>query len=134
MRLTKYLAALALTFGLTLPCFARPPWWHHPRLPVPLPYVQPVQPPAPVSPSGDYRRVFVYPNAGGGSFADMGRGRWVETNATGRFNFVETQRTPDFIELEDPSRGAWARLYATMSYHLLPDTQTWEPLYPGNWQ
>jgi hypothetical protein len=87
-----------------------------------------------VSPAGDYRRVFVYPNAGGGSFADMGRGRWVETNATGRFHFIETQRTPDFIELEDPSRGALARLYATMSYHLLPDSLVWAPLYPGSWQ
>ena len=101
------------------------------RYPEPRPVLQPV---APESPVGDTRSVFAYPDKGGGSFADMGRGRWVETNATGRYNFVETQRTRDFVELEDPSRGALVRLYPTMSYHYMPDNPVWTPLYPGGWQ
>jgi hypothetical protein len=82
----------------------------------------------------DPRRVWVYPNAGGGSFSYAGDGRWVETNATGSFYFQEVTRTPEYVEIYDASRGASARLYDRESYHTGPDTPGWQPLYPGHWE
>ena len=44
-------------------------------------------------------------------FRQMTDGRWVQYAADGRFYFDEVNRTPDYVELFDPTRKISARLY-----------------------
>lgn len=64
---------------------------------------QAVQPP-PNSPS---RTLWKYD---GGSFRDEGNGNWVERNTNATWRFKETQRTAEYVDLYDSSRGYSVRL------------------------
>src|SRR5579883_2579119 len=82
----------------------------------------------------DGRHLWVYGSQGEGSFRDMGNGNWVESNNTGQFQFRETARTPQYIDLFDPSRNAFARLTDRVMYqHGLGDP-IWHQGYIGQWE
>jgi hypothetical protein len=86
------------------------------------------------APAMDGRHVFVYQANGGGSFEDMGGGRWVENTINNRMFYRETARNPEYIELLDPGRQVYVRLYDTTSYQSSPETGGGGPLYDGYWQ
>lgn len=74
----------------------------------------------------------------GGSFRDEGNGNWVERNARDTWRFRETQRTAEYIELYDSSRGYSVRLRGDTNWikggnervRKFPD---WTQLGRGTW-
>jgi hypothetical protein len=52
----------------------------------------------------------------GGFFKDAGKDGWVESNPSGTYHFREVQRTREYIDLYDASRGWTARLYNNAMY------------------
>jgi hypothetical protein len=73
-----------------------------------------------------------------GSFRMIGGNKWNEYDANGavKFSYVETQRTPDFVELYDASREGFARLYAdrAMGKHPLLSGNQWIDVLKGSWK
>jgi hypothetical protein len=69
----------------------------------------------------------------GGFFKDAGNGRWEEQNASGQYNFQESRRTREFVELFDASRGLTARLYNNAMYLQGGDRPVFSKLYDGEW-
>ncbi len=58
------------------------------------------------------RSVWRYDADGGGCFEKLHDGRWVQSRNTGTpLEYVETDRTEDHVELFDPARRLWVRLY-----------------------
>ncbi len=83
----------------------------------------------------DSRHVWVYRTTTVvGRFEEIGQGRWVEINNTGQFFFIEVARTPDFIELYDPSRGGYARLYDDRMLTRAEGSGRWIIGYWGHWR
>ncbi len=52
----------------------------------------------------------------GGFFRDAGNGRWDETNGSGAYQFQETRRCDEFVEMVDADRGVTVRLYDTAMF------------------
>ena len=81
------------------------------------------------------RYEWVYPNAGGGSFAENSDGTWTERNALSSFQYQEVNRTPQYVELYDAARNLYARLYPNTMYQKSIDTGwEWQPAYNGHWE
>jgi hypothetical protein len=58
----------------------------------------------------------------------------VETAPDGSYyHFNEVARTPDYVEMYDPSRGDSVRLYDDAMYVLGPDGRAWQLGYRGHW-
>jgi len=73
-----------------------------------------------------------------GSFRMTGGNQWNEYDANGavKFSYVETQRTPQFVELYDASREGFARLYAdkAMGKHPTLSGNKWIDVLKGSWK
>ncbi|WP_437294763.1 hypothetical protein [Sorangium sp. So ce426] len=63
------------------------------------------------------------------------RGRtWLEEGAGGTTYFNETQRTPEYIELHDPRRNLYMRLYDDHAKYRKGDRGPWRLFqYRGRW-
>jgi hypothetical protein len=59
---------------------------------------------------------------------------WVEHSAAATFNFRETDRNNDFVELFDASRNLFVRLYNDKLYFRGVTDQDWSYNKPGHWR
>jgi hypothetical protein len=149
MRLFHWILAGAVTLGVTASSLAQYPYRNYrpPYYPYGQRWQQRYTPPAyypppsyqdpdygPPAPQDDGRHLWVYGQRGEGSFRQLRDGSWVESNPTGTFYFREVNRTPDFVELYDASRGASARLTPGLMYHHGTGDPVWHPGHRGDWQ
>ena len=75
------------------------------------------------------RRVFAYT---AGEFHPLEGGRWVERRFDGPdSHFIETARTPEFVELYDRDRDLLVRLRSDHGEWLSRETNEWVP-WPGS--
>jgi hypothetical protein len=68
-----------------------------------------------------------------GSWRDLGNGQWVEANPTGQWNYVETGRGPDYVDLLDQNRNIAVRITPTQEYSRSVNDPNWAPGYQGQW-
>ena len=66
-------------------------------------------------------------------FRQMTDGRWVQYAADGRYYFDEVNRTPDSVELFDPTRKISARLYGDGLWTRAPGWERFHYSLPGHW-
>jgi hypothetical protein len=78
------------------------------------------------------RQLWAYP---GGFIKWVGGNVWVESNPSGSFQFVESSRNDDFIELLDGGRDVAVRLYVTGNGFIrTPESAgQWAPWWTGSW-
>ena len=69
----------------------------------------------------------------GGFFKNRDGNHWVEKSKDRTFNFKETTRCTDYIELEDRSRGTTVRLHADAMHLKGGDFKDFTPYYKGRW-
>jgi hypothetical protein len=156
MSATKLLLAGLLTCVTAVPALAqdfrpyrypnrdRDRWQYEPRDRRDLhrdypPEVRPSYPPAwqqpPVAQQpADTRHVWAYSGYGGGNFHRTQGTQWVQEGYGGPFNYVETARTPDYVELYDQQRGVYVRLFNDQFMHRPNGQADFSPILPGGWQ
>ncbi len=78
----------------------------------------------------DSRRAWLFNQ---GAFRFLGPGRWVQRGPSGNFRYREHQRTADYIELFDPSRKRYVRLYARGWYVYVPSRRHYALMGLGRW-
>jgi hypothetical protein len=127
MRYLKPLAVALLVLPFALPCQAQERNSPYNNSPPPPP-----QPP-PVQAAQGPRNFWVYGPLGQYEFRKLANSEWVQNAPTGNYYFVETQRTPEYVELYDPSRGGYARLYANAMYTRAEVEPTWYFSLHGHW-
>jgi hypothetical protein len=69
-----------------------------------------------------------------GQFQQVGGGQWVETNPEASFRYQEVGRNPGYVELYDPDRGLYVRLYNDHLVQRQAAYGTWLPGYWGRWE
>jgi hypothetical protein len=68
-----------------------------------------------------------------GTFRFAGTGRWIEQGPAGTHDYRENHRTTDFLELFDPVRKRYIRLYARGQYVYVPAKKHFAWVCPGRW-
>jgi hypothetical protein len=81
----------------------------------------------------DGRTLWAYGDADQFQFRRRRDGRWVEYAADGKFSFDEVARTPDYVELYDPTRQIGARLYDDGLWTRAPGNRRFDFSLPGHW-
>jgi hypothetical protein len=79
------------------------------------------------------RTLWVYGPQDQNLFWRMADGRWIQYAADGRFTFDEVARTPDYVELYDPSRRVGARLYDDSLWSRPPQFERFAFTINGHW-
>ena len=71
-----------------------------------------------------------------GYFVMLKDKKWQERGRknNGLFDFVETRRTPAFVELYDKSRGVTVQLKPKACFYKGKSDKTFSKLYDGKWQ
>ena len=69
-----------------------------------------------------------------GHFENTSGNSWTEKNTTNEFQFVETDRTHNYVELFDAGRNCTVRLYANACFVKAPFTNNqFKKYYNGKW-
>ena len=69
-----------------------------------------------------------------GSFRPQGAGRWIEQGPRGRRTYLENQRGPNYLELFEPARKRYLRLYPWGMYVYVPAKKHFGWVCPGRWE
>lgn len=83
-------------------------------------------PPAPP----DMRRVWLGDDV---VFQFVAPGKWVEVTSSGKVTYRENNRLADYVELYDPVRKRYLRLYSFGLYVYLPAKEHFKRISSGNW-
>gem|GEM_PF-5463922 len=99
---------------------------------------------APASTGGeDTRKAWRYTNAPkifpdqkgyNGLIKKMGDKVWVDETETGPLDFIEENRTPEYVELKRPVGDFRVRLYNDHSEYKFGYSPQWEQMFPGKWE
>ena len=82
------------------------------------------------APLQDSRHLWLY--GSDGQFRQLSDGTWVEQNGSGAFGYQELGRTPAYVELYDPDRAVWVRLYDNQLFSR-GEGGAWSPGHVGHW-
>jgi len=87
------------------------------------------------APADQTRRAWLYhASDGDGVFTKENDNQWIEEGSGGtQFQFEEAARTAGYIELFDPGRKMWLRLYSDHAEWRQGEQPQWNGLYRGRW-
>jgi hypothetical protein len=125
MRFHTLLAAALLLLSFSAPGFSQDygPGPYRPRYPDRPPAVRPAE----------GRTFWAYGPGDRYTFRQMTDGRWVQDAGDMQYYFEEANRTPDYVELFDPSRKMGARLYGDGLWTRAPGWERFHYSLPGHW-
>jgi hypothetical protein len=78
----------------------------------------------------DARRVWLGDDC---TFQFVSPGRWVETTSAGKTAYRENNRHVDYVELYDPARKRYVRLYSFGLYVYVPEKEHFRRVGAGTW-
>jgi hypothetical protein len=67
------------------------------------------------------------------TFAFVSQGKWVETTTSGRVVYRENNRRSEYVELYDPARKRFLRLYSFGLYVYVPEKEHFKRIGNGGW-
>lgn len=110
------------------------PDWHRSDWRPPQHDLQPWSRPSTFQQPWDSRHVWVYPNYNGGTFTQGADGWWTEANALASFRYQEVGRTAEYVDLYDPDRLLYVRLYPNVYFSRIANVGDWTRGADGHWQ